>query len=162
MWYQHIIVPVSDPCKVWVRVRVLFTLSLLRLRILHDRHEGAGIAQWLERRTRDRKVPGSSSRRSGGRIFFSGVNFFCWLVFRYPFYPRVTANDPGHSICQKCGWQVTGKHCMHPTCRLQVNTACTLPMSLGMKWHCKLVHLGCMVYTEFAPRRQEFHVAPAM
>ena len=42
MWYQHIIVPVSDPGKVWVRVRVLFTLSLLRLRILHDRHEGSG------------------------------------------------------------------------------------------------------------------------
>ena len=29
---------------------------------------GAGIAQWLERRPRDRKVAGSSSGRSGGRI----------------------------------------------------------------------------------------------
>ena len=28
-----------------------------------------GIAQWLNRRTRDRKVPGSSPGRSGGRIF---------------------------------------------------------------------------------------------
>ena len=28
------------------------------------------------------------------------------------------------------------------------------------KLHCKLVH-GCMVYTEPAPRRQQFHVAPA-
>ena len=28
------------------------------------------ITQWLERRTRDRKVPGSSPCRSGGRIFF--------------------------------------------------------------------------------------------
>ena len=36
---------------------------------------GAGIAQWLERRTRDRKVPGSNPARSGGRIFFSRVNF---------------------------------------------------------------------------------------
>ena len=38
---------------------------------------GAGIAQWLERRTRDRKVPGLSPGRSGGRIFFFGVNFLC-------------------------------------------------------------------------------------
>ena len=36
---------------------------------------GVGIAQWLERRTRDRKVPGSSPGWSGWRIFFSGVNF---------------------------------------------------------------------------------------
>ena len=38
---------------------------------------GARIAQWLERRPRDRKVWGSSSRRSGGRIFFSRVDFLC-------------------------------------------------------------------------------------
>ena len=38
---------------------------------------GAGIAQWLERRTRDRKVAGSNPCRSGGRIFFSRVNFLC-------------------------------------------------------------------------------------
>ena len=41
----------------------------------------AGIAQWLERRTHDRKVAGSNPCRSGGRIFFSGVNFLCWLLF---------------------------------------------------------------------------------
>ena len=35
----------------------------------------AGIARRLERPTRDQKVPGSSPRRSGGRIFFSRVNF---------------------------------------------------------------------------------------
>ena len=39
--------------------------------------EGAGIAQWLERRTRDRKVAGSDPCWSGGRIFFSRVNFLC-------------------------------------------------------------------------------------
>ena len=33
----------------------------------------AGIAQWLERRTRDRKVAGSSPGRNGGRIVFSAV-----------------------------------------------------------------------------------------
>ena len=38
---------------------------------------GAEIAQWLERRTRDRKVAGSNPCRSGGRIFFSRVNFMC-------------------------------------------------------------------------------------
>ena len=38
---------------------------------------GAGIAQWLERRTRDRKVVGSNPCWSGGRIFFSRVNFLC-------------------------------------------------------------------------------------
>ena len=31
---------------------------------------GAGIACWLERRTRDRKVVSSTPGRSGGRIFF--------------------------------------------------------------------------------------------
>ena len=34
----------------------------------------AGIACWLERRTRDRKV---ASSNPGRRIFFSGVNFVC-------------------------------------------------------------------------------------
>ena len=40
----------------------------------------------LERRTRDRKVSGSSAAGSGGKIFLSR-----WFLFRYPFYPRVTA-----------------------------------------------------------------------
>ena len=35
-----------------------------------------GISRWLERRTRERKVGGSSPGRSGGRIFFSRVKFF--------------------------------------------------------------------------------------
>ena len=38
---------------------------------------GVVTAQWLECRTRDRKVSGSSPGRSGGRIFFSMVNFLC-------------------------------------------------------------------------------------
>ena len=44
-------------------------------------------AQWLERRIRDQKVVGSNPCRSGGRIFFSRVNFLCWLLFRYPVHP---------------------------------------------------------------------------
>ena len=105
---------------------------------------GAGIAQWLERRTRDRKVPGSSPGRSGGRIFFSRVNFLCWLLFGYPFQPRVTAvaRKRSRSFCQKCRWQVTTK----PTY--------TLPMWFWMKWHCKLVH-GWMMYTELAAEQQQ-------
>ena len=85
---------------------------------------GAGIAQWLERRTRDWKVASSNPRRSGGRIFFSRVNFLCWLLFRYPFHPRVTgvARKRSRSFCQKCRWQVTAKH------------AYTLRMWLCMKW----------------------------
>ena len=86
---------------------------------------GAGIAQWLERRTRDWKVAGSNPCWNGGRIFFSRVNFLCWLLFWYPFHPRVTAvaRKRSRSSCQKCRWQVTAKH------------AYTLHMWLCMKWH---------------------------
>ena len=86
---------------------------------------GAGIAQWLECQTRDWKVVGSNPRRSGGRIFFSRVNFLCWLLFRYPFHPRVTAvtRKRSRSFCQKCRWQVTAKHIY------------TLRMWLCMMWH---------------------------
>ena len=34
-----------------------------------------------ECRTRDRKVKISSPGRNGGRIFFSRINFLCWLLF---------------------------------------------------------------------------------
>ena len=63
--------------------------------------------------------------RSGGRIFFSRVDFLCWLLFRYPFHPRVTAvaRKRSRSFCQKCRWQVIAKH------------AYTLRMWLCMKWH---------------------------
>ena len=86
---------------------------------------GAGIAQWLERQTRDWKVAGSNPCRSGGRIFFSMVNFLCWLLFQCPFHPCVTAvaRKIPRSFRQKCRWQVTAKH------------AYTLRMWLCMKWH---------------------------
>ena len=76
------------------------------------RHKGAGIAQWLEHRTRDWKVTGSNPCWNGGRIFFSRVDFLCWLLFRYPFHPRVTtvARKKSRSFCQKCRCQVTAKH----------------------------------------------------
>ena len=45
---------------------------------------------------------------NGGRIFFSRVDFLCWLLFRYPFHPRVTtvARKKSRSFCQKV--QVAG------------------------------------------------------
>ena len=104
---------------------------------------GTGITQWLERWTRDWKVAGSNACRSGRKIFFSRVNFLCWLLFSYPFHPRVTAvaRKRSRSSCQKCRWQVTAKH--------------AYTMWLWMKSHCNLVH-GWMVYTELAPKWQHF------
>ena len=77
-----------------------------------------------------------------------GVCFLCWLIFRCPFHPRVTAVASKRSrwFCQKCRWQVTAKH------------PCILRMWLCMKWR-DMVH-GSMVYTKYAPKRPHFHVAP--
>ena len=88
------------------------------------------MVQWFERWTRDRKVQGSSTGRSGGRIFFFTVHCLCWLLFPYPFHTSVTAvaRKRAQSFCQKFRWQVTAKH------------AYTLR---------DVVH-GCMVYTERA------------
>ena len=72
----------------------------------------AEIACWSERRTRGRKVAGSNPGRSGGRIFFSRVNFVCWLLFGDPFQPRVTAvaRKRPRSFCQMSRCEVTPKH----------------------------------------------------
>ena len=81
-------------------------------------------------RTRDRKVLGSNPCWSGGSFFFSRVDFLCWLLFRYPFHPRVTAvacKRP-RSFCQKRRWQVTAKQTY------------TLRMRLCMKWHGVWLH----------------------
>ena len=90
--------------------------------------QGVGITQWSEHWTHDWKVTGSNPCRTSRRIFFSRVNFLCWLLFRYPFHPRVStvtavAHQISWSFCQKCRWQVTAKH------------ASTLCMWLCMKWH---------------------------
>ena len=91
-------------------------------------YKGAGIAQWLERRTRDWKVAGSNPCWSGGRIFFSRVDFLCWLLFRYPFHPCVTtvARKKSRSFCQKCRWQVTAKHAYTLRMWLLLNRASAL------------------------------------
>ena len=56
-----------------------------------------------------RKVTDSSPHRSNRRIFFSRVNFQCWLSFWLPFHPHVTTASckRPQSFCQKCRWQVT-------------------------------------------------------
>ena len=97
------------------------------------------------------KGRGSSPGRSGERIFFPGVNFLCWVLFRYPFHPRLTAVARKWSwwFCQKCRWRVTAKH------------TCILRMWLPVKRHCKLVY-SCIVHTERAPRRKQLHVTPAL
>ena len=89
---------------------------------------GGGIAQWLERRTRDWKVAGSNPCWNSGRIFFSRVDFLCWLLFRYPFHPRVTtvARKKSRSFCQKCRWQVTAKHAYTLRMWLLLNRASAL------------------------------------
>ena len=56
---------------------------------------GAGMAQRLERRTRDRQVAGSNPCWSGGRIFFSRVDFLSPNV-------RLTFHK-AHSINQSLG-----------------------------------------------------------
>ena len=95
---------------------------------LCGRKSGAGIAQWLEHRTRDWKVAGSNPCWNGGRIFFSRVDFLCWLLFRYPFHPRVTtvARKKSRSFCQKCRWQVTAKHAYTLRMWLLLNRASAL------------------------------------
>ena len=93
----------TETCGLWLPV-VLCQGSL----VLNNQPMESEIAQWLERRTRDWKVAGSNPCWSGGRIFFSRVNFLCWLLFRYAFHPRVTAvaRKRSRPFCQKV--QVAG------------------------------------------------------
>ena len=74
------------------------------------------------------KVAGSNPCWNGGRIFFSRVDFLCWLLFRYPFHPRVTtvARKKSRSFCQKCRWQVTAKHAYTLRMRILLNRASAL------------------------------------
>ena len=79
---------------------------------------------------------GSNPCRGGGTMFFTRVNFLCWLFFQYLFHPRVTAvacKRPSQSAKSACG-------------RLQLNTHA--PYACGFAWS-DMVH-GCLVYTEHA------------
>ena len=66
-------------CDFWCK-RKLGACAFLCL-YSQDSLSSAGIACWLERRTHDRKVASLNPGRSGRRIFFSRVNFVCWLLF---------------------------------------------------------------------------------
>ena len=83
------------------------------------------------------KGRGFESLQSGGRMLFSRVNFLYWLLFRYPFHPRVTpvARKRSGSFCQKYRWLVRANH------------ACTLRMWLCMKWY------GAWLYSVHRKRR---------
>ena len=115
----------SGCCILLLRWQLKYLYPVTEVTTVVTAISGAGIAQWLERRTHDWKVAGSNPCWSGRRIFFSGVDFLCWLLFRYPFHPCVTtvARKRSRSFCQKCRWQVTAKH------------AYTLRMWLCMNWH---------------------------
>ena len=74
--------------------------------------QNQAITCWSERWTREQKIASLNPSRSGGRIFFSRVNFVYWLLFRVHSTPRVTAvacKRP-QSLCQKYRRQVTPKH----------------------------------------------------
>ena len=82
-----------------------------------------GIAQWLERRTRDSKVTGSNPAGATGEFSSPGSTFCADSYFDIPstpVLPQWHVKDPGHSARQ-CRWQVTVKH------------ACTLRVLLCMK-----------------------------
>ena len=58
------------------------------------------------RRTRARKVASSNPGRSGGKIFFSRVNFVCWLLIGVrstPVLPQWHVKDPAHSAKRSAG-----------------------------------------------------------
>ena len=98
---------------------------------------GTGTAQWLEHWIHDQTVTGLSPSMGSGKIFFSWVNFLCWLI-SVSVYPHITAvaRKRSQPFCQKCKWQVPAKH------------TCTQCMWLCMKWHDMVC--GCTVYTEHA------------
>ena len=111
--------------------------------------QGAGIAQWLERRTRDCKVAGSNPCRSGRENFLLqgevSVLTLISVSVPPPCYHSSTQKIP--VILPKV--QVSGYSSKH---------ACTLLcMWLCMKWHGTWL-VWC---TQNAPKRQQFHVAPS-
>ena len=122
-------------------------------------YDWIGIAQWLERRTRDQRAMGSSQGRAAGDLFSSPGSTFCadsYFGIRFTsMLPQLHVKDPDHSAKsthvldavarkrsrQKYRWKVTAKH----ACTLRCGCMC-------LKWRDMVVN---------APRRQQFHVAPA-
>ena len=131
--------------ETWTRVSGidLSFITVIYICIICNGLYGAGIAQWLEHRTRDWKVAGSNPCWNGGRIFFSRVDFLCWLLFRYPFHPRVTAvaRKKSRSFCQKrCRWQVTAKHAYTLRMWILLNRASALVTTCP--WHLRTLSIN--------------------
>ena len=81
----------------------------------------------VERRTRNGKVASSNLSRSGEWIFFSRVNFVCWLLFfvhSTPVSPQWHVKYPGHSA------KSAGS-------RLHWNKHTPLPNEVGVGWLCR-------------------------
>ena len=90
--------PVAGPQKHYCRGRIALVQTI---QVLYQHSSStAQIACWLECRTHNGKVASSNPGRSGRRIFFSKVNFVCWLLFGVhytPVLPQWHIKDPGHS-----------------------------------------------------------------
>ena len=85
---------------------------------------------------------------AAGEFSSPGSTFYADSYFGIrstPVLPQQHVKDPGHSAKSAGG-------------RLQLNTH--TPYVCGFAW-CDMEY-GCMVYTELAPIRLQFHVAPAM
>ena len=65
----------------------------------------------VERCAHDRKVASSNPCRTGGRFFFSRVNFLMLTFIWCPFHPHdmAMACKRPRSFCQKCRWQFIPK-----------------------------------------------------
>ena len=73
----------------------------------------AGIACWYSARLITEKVASSNPSRSSGRIFFSRVNFACWLLFcvhSTPLLLQWHIKGPGHSAKSASGRLHLNRH----------------------------------------------------
>ena len=112
-------------------------------------YHGGG-PQWLEHRTRDRKVAGSVESLLERR-----ENFL--LQGRLSVLTLISVSVPPPCYCSST-WKILVIPAAKSTGgRLQLNTH--TPYVYGFAWS-DMEH-GCMVYTGLAPRRLQFHVAPA-
>ena len=88
--------------KWWERVEILSSALLAALLSLtfDVGYLGAGAACWKSAGLMIKRVVNSNPGRSGRRLFFSRVNFVCWLLFGVRSTPVLLQwhiKDPGHS-----------------------------------------------------------------
>ena len=140
------------PISIGSRLNFSYSPTELQWTCLKNRHNGGhmGSREWGRPTDSCPKGLGFESRQERRENFLLQGQLSVLTLISVPVPPRVTAvaRKKSRSFSQKCRLQVTA-----------IN-AYNLSMWLRIKWHCKLVH-DWMVYTELAPRRQQFHVAPA-